>query len=66
MSKKKKQEYIDDGHTIFSMDVDADWNNQKDKKEHYWYYSSIGDCLADLDTHQAYKEYCELVAKTFN
>ncbi len=31
MSKKKKQEYIDDGHTIYSMDVDADWNNQKEK-----------------------------------
>ena len=37
MSKKKKQEYIDDGHTIFSMDVDADWNNQKDKKEKSMY-----------------------------
>ncbi len=40
--------------------------NQKDKREHFWYYSSIAECLADLDSHQAYKEYCELVAKTFN
>lgn len=26
--KKKKQEYIDDGHTIYSMDVDAKWNKR--------------------------------------
>lgn len=40
--------------------------NQKDKNEHYWYYQSIADCLADLKGHQVYKEYCELVQKTFN
>lgn len=33
MSKKEKKEYIDDGHTIYSMDVDAKWNNRHDKKE---------------------------------
>lgn len=40
--------------------------NQKDKNEHYWYYKSISGCLVDLDGYQAYKEYCELVEKTFN
>lgn len=40
--------------------------NQKDKREHFWYYSGIAECLADLDSHQVYKEYCDLVAKTFN
>lgn len=39
--------------------------NQKDKNEHYWYYKSISECLADLDGYQAYKEYYELVEKTF-
>ncbi len=32
MSEKKKPKYIDDGHTIYSMDVDAKWNTQKDGK----------------------------------
>lgn len=44
------------------------WNrfHQKDKNEHYWYYKSIAECLVDLDSHQAYKEYCELIDRTFN
>ena len=29
MSKKEKQKYIDDGHTIYSMNVDAKWSNSK-------------------------------------
>lgn len=40
--------------------------NQKDKKEHYWYYQSIADCLTELKDYQVYTEYCELVQKTFN
>lgn len=33
MSKKEKKEYVDDGHTIFDMNVDADWaNNHQDKQ----------------------------------
>ena len=39
--------------------------NQKDKNEHYWYYQSIADCLPELKDYQVYKEYCELVDKTF-
>ena len=39
--------------------------NQKDKREHHWYYSSIAQCLTELSRFQAYKEYCELVEKTF-
>jgi len=39
--------------------------NQKDKNEHFWYYKSIADCLADLSEYHAYHEYCDLVDKTF-
>lgn len=39
--------------------------NQKDRKEHYWYYSSIAECLPELCEYQAYKEYCELVEIVF-
>ena len=39
--------------------------NQKDKNEHYWYYQGVADCLAELNIHQAYKEYCDLINKTF-
>ena len=27
----KPNEYIDDGHTIYDMNVDASWNNKKEK-----------------------------------
>lgn len=30
MKKNKKEQYIDDGHTIYDMNVDAKWN-----KSHY-------------------------------
>ena len=33
MKKEKKAKYIDDGHTVYSMDVDADWSTSKQKKE---------------------------------
>lgn len=39
--------------------------NQKDPKEHAWYYQSIAQCLAELEKHQAYREYCRLVEETF-
>lgn len=39
--------------------------NQKDKNEHYWYYQGVADCLAELNAHQTYKEYCDLIDKTF-
>lgn len=43
------------------------WNrfNQKDKNEHLWYYQGIADCLSELDEHFAYREYCDLISKTF-
>ena len=46
---------------------DALWQrfNQKNKAEHYWYYSGIAKCVDELNGYQAYKEYCELVDKTF-
>lgn len=40
--------------------------NQKDKNQHYWYYSGIAECLSELDGYTAYKEYCELVNKAFS
>ena len=39
--------------------------NQKDKNEHYWYYSGIAKCITELSDYQAYKEYCDLINKTF-
>lgn len=30
MKNKKTKEYIDDGHTIYNMDVDAKWNTKKE------------------------------------
>ena len=30
MKNKRKEEYIDDGHTIYSMDVDAKWSKPKE------------------------------------
>ena len=55
-------------HRDYNAIGDELWQrfNQKDKNEHYWYYRSIAECLAILDGYQAYKEYCELVEKTFN
>ena len=31
--KKEKKEYIDDGHTIYSMDVDAKWSEKRIEKQ---------------------------------
>ena len=43
------------------------WNrfNQKDKKEHAWYYGSFIETLAEYKGSAAYEEYCELVNKIF-
>ena len=43
------------------------WNrfNQKDKKEHAWYYGSFIETLAEYKGTAAYEEYCELVNKIF-
>lgn len=39
--------------------------NQKDKNEHFWYYGGIADRLTCLKETEAYKEYVELLSKTF-
>ena len=39
--------------------------NQKDKNERYWYYSSIAKCISELSNYPVYKEYQELLEKTF-
>jgi myo-inositol-1(or 4)-monophosphatase len=43
------------------------WNrfNQKDPKQHHWYYQGIAACLIELQEYPAYQEYCELVKKVF-
>ena len=34
MAKKKKQKYVDDGHTIYNMDIEGfKWHDKKKKKE---------------------------------
>ncbi len=54
-------------HRDYNTIGDELWQrfNQKDKAEHHWYYQSIADCLSELNEYQAYKEYTELVEKTF-
>lgn len=44
------------------------WNrfNQKDKNEHYWYYSSIAELLSELKDFPAWQEYSELIKKVFS
>jgi len=46
---------------------DEMWNrfNQKDPKEHHWYYQSIADCMPELSHFESYKEYARLVHETF-
>lgn len=31
IKNNKNQEFIDDGHTIYDMNVDASWNNRREK-----------------------------------
>lgn len=54
-------------HRDYTTIGDELWErfNQKDKNEHHWYYQGIADCLIELNGHYAYKEYCELIDKTF-
>lgn len=46
---------------------DALWSyfNQKDPKMHEWYYRTVADCVKELSDTAAYKEFTELVDKTF-
>ena len=39
--------------------------NHKDSKQHAWYYSGIAERLTLLKETEAYKEYVELLNKTF-
>lgn len=39
--------------------------NQKNKNEHFWYYGGIANGLTFLKNTEAYKEYKELLRKTF-
>ena len=54
-------------HRDYTAIGDKLWDrfNQKDKNEHYWYYQSIADCLTELNVYPSYKEYCDLIDKTF-
>ena len=40
--------------------------NQKDPKEHEWYYRSVADALYGLQDTPAWKEYDRLIKSTFN
>ncbi len=40
--------------------------NQKDPKMQKWYYTTVADCLAELEDTPAFKEYVDLVNKIFN
>lgn len=39
MKKEKKQKYVDDGHTIYDMNVDAPWNTKKVEQKDTVYVS---------------------------
>ena len=39
--------------------------NQKDPRAIKWYYVGVGEALADLSDYDAYREYRELLARTF-
>jgi myo-inositol-1(or 4)-monophosphatase len=39
--------------------------NQKDPRQHAWYYTSISRALSELSPYQAYKEFSSLVEKVF-
>lgn len=39
--------------------------NQKDPKEHYWYYSKLRDALVSLKDYAVYKEFCFLIDTIF-
>ena len=39
--------------------------NEKDKKQHEWYYRTIVDYLSELSDTEAYKEFVSLVDKIF-
>jgi len=46
---------------------DAIWErfNQKDKKQHEWYYRSVMNELADMSKFTVYQEFCQLVKDAF-
>lgn len=54
-------------HRDYTTIGDELWErfNQKDKNEHHWYYQGIADCLIELNGYHAYKEYCQLIDRTF-
>lgn len=39
--------------------------NQKDPKQHYWYYNTIAEYLSELSDTAAYREYTMLIDKLF-
>lgn len=39
--------------------------NQKDKKEHKWYYESVLKCVSELECYPAYREYESLIKYVF-
>ncbi len=52
--KNKKQKYIDDGHTIYDMNVDAPWNTRRKKQDDTTYVSKDERKLLTKAAYRAY------------
>ena len=54
-------------HSDYEKIGDKLWErfNQKDKKEHAWYYSAIAEAVRELSIYNAYKEYMAILKKLF-
>ena len=53
------REFMKKGDAIFSA------LNQKDPRQHYWYYSTIAEYLSELKDTAAYQEYTMLIDRMF-
>ncbi len=55
-------------YRLHCVEGDRMWRyfNQKDPKEHEWYYRSVADAVSELDHSAAYREYVELINETFS
>ena len=50
-----------------SLYGDNVWNNfnQKDPREHYWYYNTIAESLSEFEKYPAWQEYKRLISLVF-
>lgn len=52
--------YVKDGDEIFNA------FNQKDKKQHEWYYRSVAEYVSELKDEVPYSDFTELIEKIFS